>query len=291
MIANITPPTPIYLLDHIIIPIHIRESHWFPAHINLRTHDISLLDSSQNYSAAVYPLQRMLIWKFFRMVCTTHAAKTPAPLWIIPPERFIDLHPRLTNLTPGMIQALDLGTTEEVNNILSVCTSKMKSSWIQRGIDPTTTRSRLHDPLVQPWTYIEQPGTPQQNNFHNTKETRLACGIYTVLSALYAVRSWNIDFVQQSHIRQARHWMAAIGHAIHEVVSLHRCSCGLSYEQWANQPTPPCPTCGRTSLPEVGGGAKKRAYDDTIHSTSVVNLAPPPDSFPGQSQNHIPKRR
>ena len=27
---------------HIIIPIHIRESHWFPAHINLRTHVVSL---------------------------------------------------------------------------------------------------------------------------------------------------------------------------------------------------------------------------------------------------------
>ena len=74
MVAKITLPTPIYLLDHIIIPIHIRKSHWFPAHINLRTHGISLLDSSQDYSAAVYPLQRMLIWKFFRMVCTTHAS-------------------------------------------------------------------------------------------------------------------------------------------------------------------------------------------------------------------------
>jgi len=47
MVAKITLPTPIYLLDHIIIPIHIRKSHWFPAHINLRTHGISLLDSSQ----------------------------------------------------------------------------------------------------------------------------------------------------------------------------------------------------------------------------------------------------
>ena len=41
MVAKITLPTPMYLLDHIIIPIHIRKSHWFPAHINLRTHGIS----------------------------------------------------------------------------------------------------------------------------------------------------------------------------------------------------------------------------------------------------------
>ena len=65
----------------------------------------------------------------------------------------------------------------------------------------------------------------------NTTETRLACGIYTILSSLYAVRNWKIDFVQQIHIRQARNWMAAIGHAIHEVVNLHRCRCGQSYEQ------------------------------------------------------------
>ena len=105
MIEKITFPTPIHLLDHIIIPIHIRKSHWFPAHINLRTQSISLLDSSQNYTAAAYPLQKMLIWKFFRMVWTTHAvAEAPAPLWTISPERFIGLHPRLTDLTPRMIQ-------------------------------------------------------------------------------------------------------------------------------------------------------------------------------------------
>jgi len=44
MIAKIKLPIPIYLLDHIIIPINVRESHWFPAHMNLRTRCISLLD-------------------------------------------------------------------------------------------------------------------------------------------------------------------------------------------------------------------------------------------------------
>jgi len=33
MIEKITLPTPIHLLDHIMIPINIRKTHWFPAHI------------------------------------------------------------------------------------------------------------------------------------------------------------------------------------------------------------------------------------------------------------------
>ena len=37
MIEKISLPTPIHLLDHIIIPINIRKSHWFLAHINLQT--------------------------------------------------------------------------------------------------------------------------------------------------------------------------------------------------------------------------------------------------------------
>jgi len=294
MTAKITFPTPIHLLDHIIIPIHIRQSHWFPAHINLRTQSISLLDSSQNYSAAAYPLQKMLIWKFFRMVWTIHAVtEAPAPLWTIPPERFVDLHPRLTNLTPRMIQTLGQDTTRDTINIMNIITKEMKSSWIQRGMRPETEGSRLQDPLVQTWTYIEQPGTPQQNNFNNTTETRLACGIYTVLSSLYAVRNWEIDFVQQTHIRQARNWMAAIGHALHEVASLHRCSCGLSYEQWSSQPTPPCPTCGKTSPEDMGLDTRKRANDNTTDRTSEVTLiapSPGPTSGHGSRQDHNPKR-
>jgi len=79
----------------------------------------------------------MLIWKFFMMVWTTHAvAVAPAPLWTIPPERFIGLHPRLTDLTPRMIQTLGQGTTIDTINIMNIITKKMKSSWIRRGIRP-----------------------------------------------------------------------------------------------------------------------------------------------------------
>jgi len=61
IIAKIKLPIPFHLLDHIIIPINVQESHWFPAHMNLQTRCISLLDSSHAYSAAAYPQQKMLI--------------------------------------------------------------------------------------------------------------------------------------------------------------------------------------------------------------------------------------
>ena len=118
--------------------------------------------------------------------------------------------------------------------------------------------------------------SPQQDNSTNKTETRLACGIYTVFSSLYAVRNWEIDFVQQTHIRQTRNWMAAIGNAIHEVVSLHRCRCGQSYEQWGSQPTPPCPTCGKIYLKNSGPGKRKRENDNKTDRTPEANLIIPP---------------
>jgi len=71
----------------------------------------------------------MLIWKFLRMVWTTHAvAEAPAPLWTISPERFIGLYPRLTDLTdltPRMIQTLGQGTTIDTISIINIITKKM----------------------------------------------------------------------------------------------------------------------------------------------------------------------
>jgi len=223
MIEKITPPTPIHLLDHIIIPINIRKSHWFPAHINLQAQSISLLDSSQVYSAASYPQQKMLIWKFFRMVWTTHVSVVaPGPYWTMTPERFIGLHPRLTDLKPVMLQTLRNRKQVTIRSIMDATNDHIKTRWNRRGMRPEPAGTQSTDPSGQNWTELERPGTPQQKNLTNTKETRLACGIYTVLSALHAVQNWKIDFVLQAHISQARNWMAAIGHVINEVVSLHR---------------------------------------------------------------------
>ena len=60
MIEKITPPTSIHLLEHIIIPINVLHSHWFPAHINIRSQSFSFLDSYQQYSVASYPQQELL---------------------------------------------------------------------------------------------------------------------------------------------------------------------------------------------------------------------------------------
>jgi len=216
MIAKIKLPIPIHLLDHIIIPINVRESHWFLSHMNLQTRCISLLDSSHAYSAATYPQQKILIWIFFKMVWTIHAStEAPVPSWTIYPARFTTLHPRMTDLTPGMLQTL--GRHREVT---------AGTRW--RGISPGLVCDQPTDPPGQNWTELEQPGTPRQNNFVNAKETSVACGIYTVPSSLYAVRNWKIDFVQQTHIKNARNWLAAVGHAIKKVVDLHRCGCGES---------------------------------------------------------------
>jgi len=303
MIAKIKFPIPIHLLDHIIIPINVRESHWFPAHmnLNLQTRCISLLDSSHAYSAAAYPQQKMLLGKFFKMVWTAHASTdAPVPYWAIHPARFTTLHPRMTELTLGMLQTLGRYREVTAENIMATINDQIGTRWNRRGISPGPARDQPTDPSGQNWTELEQTGTPQQNNFANVNETSLACGIYTVLSSLYTVRNWKIDFVQQSHIKNARNWMAAACHAIKEVVCLHRCGCGERYEQWGSRPTPPCPTCEkpriRTTAPDekdterTGRDGKRTKYDESKDKgkkientqprrTKVVRQSPTPHVF------------
>ena len=262
MIEKITPPTSIHLLDHIIIPINVLHSHWFPAHINLRCQSFSFLDSYQQYSAASYPQQELLTWKFLKMTWTAHVKGVkPGPQWVIPPEKFIKLHPRLTGLTPTTTQ-MSLNSQSPGSTKTEMINAQPKREWARRGIRSERIGPQSADQSDSKWTMLEQTGTPQQNNFTNTTETRLACGIYTVLSALYAVRNWEIDFLQQIHIRQARNWMVAIGLATTSV-TLHRCKCGRQYEQWQDQLTPTCPDCTTGSCKTSN---KKRASDEVVDS-------------------------
>jgi len=54
MMAEIKFLVPFHLLDHVIIPINVQESHWFPAHMDVKFRHMSFLDSSYAYSAADY---------------------------------------------------------------------------------------------------------------------------------------------------------------------------------------------------------------------------------------------
>ena len=71
---------------------------------------------------------------------------------------------------------------------------------------------------------------------------------------MYAVREWSIDFVEQSHINNARNWMAAVCHEIKETVSLERCKCGERYEQWGRWPAPPCSKCEKIHVRKASSG-------------------------------------
>ena len=197
MIEKITPPTSIHLLDHIIIPINVLHSHWFPAHINLRRQSFSFLDSYQHYSAASYPQQEMLTWKFLKMAWTTHVqGAKPGPQWVIPPEKFIKLHPRLTGLTPTTTQMPLKNSQTPGSNKTEMINAQPKREWARRGIRSERIGPQSADQLGSKWTMLEQTGTPQQNNFTNTTETRLACGIYTVLNRTCHHKRCNSTSVQ-----------------------------------------------------------------------------------------------
>jgi len=154
---------------------------------------------------APFPRQEMLLWKFYKMAWKVHAnTNAPAPSWVVHPASITSLHTRLTELTPVMVQALRKQKDLTVNSITRTVDDRIVAKWKQRGVCPWPAGDQSSDPSCQNLTAQEQPVTPQQNNFENAYATRLACGICTVLSSMYAVREWSIDFVKQSHINNAR---------------------------------------------------------------------------------------
>ena len=166
----------------------------------------------------------MLIWKFFKMARMTHASlAAPASFLVIHPARLTSLHPRMTDPTSKCYRHSDDFGMSPPKTYFATINDQIGTRWKRRGIGPGQAGDQPADPPGQNWTEAEQTGTPQQIFFAKTKETRLACGIYIVLSTLYAVRNWKIDFTQQAHIKNARNWLAAEGHAIKEIVSLHQC--------------------------------------------------------------------
>jgi len=165
----------------------------------------------------------------------------------------------MTDLTPEMLQILRRLRDVTAEIIFATINDQIATRWKKRRIGPGQACDQHAGPPEQNWTEVEQTGTPQQKCYANTKETRLAYGIYTVLSTLYAVRNWKFDFTQQVHIKNARNWLAAAGHAIKEIVSLQQCECSEQYEQWGSLPPPPCPTCEEKSTRREGTSEDQRS--------------------------------
>jgi len=128
-----------------------------------------------------------------------------------------------------MVQALGQQKDVNVDSITRSVHDRIVAKLKRRRVCPWPAGDQFSDPSCQNWTEREQSVTPQQNNYKDAYATRLACRIYAVLSSMYAVREWSIDFVEQSQINNARNWMAAVCHEIKETVSLERCKCGERY--------------------------------------------------------------
>ena len=116
------------------------------------------------------------------MAWTAHASTdAPVPSWVVHQARITSLHPRLTELTPAMVQVLGQYRDVIAENIMATIDDRIVTRWKRRSVGPGPTRDQPTDPSCQSWTKREQPGTPQQNNFVNTYDTSLAC-VY--------IRSW-----------------------------------------------------------------------------------------------------
>jgi len=83
------------------------------------------------------------------------------------------LHSRMTDLTPEMLQTIGRFREVTAENIIATTNDQIRTRWKRRGIYPGQARDQSIDPPGQNWTELEEPGTPQQNNFANTRETSL----------------------------------------------------------------------------------------------------------------------
>jgi len=145
------------------------------------------------------------------MAWTVHAnADAPAPSCVVHPTRMTSLHARLTGFTPLMVQALGKQKDVTIDSIVRTVDDRIVAKLKRRGVCPWQAGDQSSDPSCQSCAEQEQSVTLQQNNFENTYDTRLACGIYAVLCSMFTVREWSIDFVEKSHINNARNWMAAV---------------------------------------------------------------------------------
>jgi len=100
------------------------------------------------------------------MVLIAHAnADAPAPSWVVHPARITSLHPRLTELTPVMVQALGKQKDETVDSITAIVDDRIVAKWKRRGVCLWPAEDQFSDPSCQKWTEHEQSVTPRQKKF------------------------------------------------------------------------------------------------------------------------------
>ena len=231
---------PIHLLDNLIIPVNACKDHWFPAHLNVAKRQLRFLDSYKNHSASGYTRQEKLMWKFYRLAWTVHAHTEDPPTWATNPKEVQSPQELLTSVTE-MKKKLQTQQNPTVNDIVKVIGKCTVERWGGKGVYLLEAVQ-----LDKHWTRWTPSEIPQQNHidFKDKAATALACGVYSVLSSMYAVRGWKADFDQQSHIKNARNWLSAACDEIGEVVILNLCRCGKWIEQWGGRQTSENHECG-----------------------------------------------
>jgi len=145
------------------------------------------------------------------------ANEFPPPNWYLNPADFT--RPDwLPAITPVLAQVLKKHQKLIVQVVTEVVGDFIIKKWKHQGICLWQEDIFL-DTSRQNWRGRSQPSQMlQQDSFHNNFQTALACGHYSVLSSMYAVRYWKLDFDQQEHIAGARRWMATVGQVAGEAV-------------------------------------------------------------------------
>jgi len=76
-------------------------------------------------------------------------ADAPAPSWVVHPARITSLHPRQTQLTPVMVQALGKQKDVTVDSITAIVDDRIVAKWKLRGVCPWPAGDQFSDPSCQ----------------------------------------------------------------------------------------------------------------------------------------------
>jgi len=91
------------------------------------------------------------------MAWTANAnADAPAPSLVVHPARITSLHPRLTAITPVMVQALSKQKDVTVDSIIATVDDRIVAKWKRRGVFPWSAGDQFSVPSCQNWTEQEQ---------------------------------------------------------------------------------------------------------------------------------------